>query len=129
VIEKIKFMTMVRSADWKLVHFLGSDEGQLFDLKNDPDEERNLWKDSSSSERKTALIAQISGGAWRVKSRRATGWPSADKCLNPHQTWSTCWRRRDSDHLCPLSGRGQIVLIDREGRIVLINSLVEKTAR
>jgi len=40
---------MVRSADWKLVHFLGSDEGQLFDLKNDPDEERNLWNCPFSS--------------------------------------------------------------------------------
>jgi hypothetical protein len=70
VIEKIKFMTMVRSPDWKLVHFLGSDEGQLFDLKNDPDEECNLWNNSSSSERKTALIAQIF--RWRLESQIKT---------------------------------------------------------
>jgi len=78
VIEKIKFMTMVRSPDWKLVHFLGSDEGQLFDLKNDPDEERNLWRDSSSSERKTALIAQIF--RWRPESQIKT------------RNWKAEWR-------------------------------------
>ncbi|MBS0532119.1 MAG: sulfatase-like hydrolase/transferase [Proteobacteria bacterium] len=67
VIEQIKFMTMVRSADWKLVHFLGSDEGQLFDLRKDPDEEHNLWRDPSCTERKASLIGEIF--RWRLESQ------------------------------------------------------------
>ena len=31
------YMTMVRTTDWKLVHFLDEPFGQLFDLANDPD--------------------------------------------------------------------------------------------
>jgi hypothetical protein len=34
---------MIRESDWKLVHFMGEDHGQLFNLKDDPDEVKNLW--------------------------------------------------------------------------------------
>ena len=37
------FMTMVRDRDWKLVHFLDEEYGQLFDLRSDPNEANNLW--------------------------------------------------------------------------------------
>jgi arylsulfatase A-like enzyme len=37
------FQTMVRSHDWKLVHFLDESRGQLFNLRDDPDEFENLW--------------------------------------------------------------------------------------
>ena len=38
------FQTMIRSKEWKLVHFL-DERGQLFNLRNDPDEFHNLWDD------------------------------------------------------------------------------------
>jgi hypothetical protein len=66
-------MTMVRSRDWKLVHFLGSDEGQLFDLNADPHEERNLWFEPSCGAQKTSLIDAIF--QWRLESQIKTrGW-------------------------------------------------------
>ena len=34
---------MVRSADWKLVYYLGSADGELYDLGSDPGEHVNLW--------------------------------------------------------------------------------------
>ena len=33
-----RFMTMIRDGFMKLVHFVDSDEGQLFNLADDPDE-------------------------------------------------------------------------------------------
>ena len=38
ILQGTEFMSMVRSQDWKLVHFLDQLDGQLFDLKTDPDE-------------------------------------------------------------------------------------------
>ena len=42
-----KFITMVRSARHKLVHYAGADTGQLFDLLDDPVETRNRWHDAA----------------------------------------------------------------------------------
>ncbi|WP_202814430.1 sulfatase [Falsirhodobacter sp. alg1] len=36
ILTETAFMTMVRSKEWKLVHFVDSAEGQLFDLRHDP---------------------------------------------------------------------------------------------
>jgi len=36
-------MTMLRTAHWKYVHLLNEPDGQLFDLRADPDECTNLW--------------------------------------------------------------------------------------
>ncbi len=38
-----EFITSVRSDRWKLVHFKGSMEGQLFDMVADPGEVTDLW--------------------------------------------------------------------------------------
>jgi len=66
VIQEIEFMTMIRSLDWKLVHFLGSEEGQLFDLAADPEEETNLWNDPACKDIKQGLINSILD--WRMRS-------------------------------------------------------------
>ena len=34
---------MIRGREWKLVHYLGLDEGELYHLPSDPGERRNLW--------------------------------------------------------------------------------------
>ncbi|NOZ22961.1 MAG: sulfatase-like hydrolase/transferase [Planctomycetes bacterium] len=36
----------VRTKDWKLIHYPGCPYGELYDLKNDPDEFDNLWHDA-----------------------------------------------------------------------------------
>lgn len=36
-------IAMMRSDSYKLIHFVGSENGQLFDLQKDPLEKKNLW--------------------------------------------------------------------------------------
>ncbi len=64
------YMTMVRSRDWKLVHFLDSDEGQLFDLRNDPDEFHNLWDEPAFAAHKHELLDAMLD--WRIRSGHQT---------------------------------------------------------
>ena len=59
-------MSMVRSRDWKLVHFLDSPEGQLFDLQNDPDEVRNLWNDADHIDSRREMLDELR--EWRIRS-------------------------------------------------------------
>jgi arylsulfatase len=73
VIEQIKFMTMVRSKDWKLVHFLGSSDGQLFDLSSDPHEEHNLWHAPAFASEKSRLMDALL--SWHIETQvKARGW-------------------------------------------------------
>ena len=78
ILQETEFMTMVRSRDWKLVHFVDHPDGQLFDLVNDPDEVCNLWDDPQHADRKTQLLAELRD--WRIRSQVHT----AD--------WSANWR-------------------------------------
>jgi arylsulfatase A-like enzyme len=66
ILTDTDFMTMVRSKDWKLVHFLEEPTGQLFDLKNDPDEVHNLWNDPGHQEKKRELLDVLR--EWRIRS-------------------------------------------------------------
>ncbi len=57
--------TMVRSGDFKLILYHDEQggnlaaEGQLFDLRNDPDEICNLWADPAYTDRREALSQRI----------------------------------------------------------------------
>lgn len=66
ILTDTDFMTMVRSRDWKLVHFLEEPTGQLFDLKNDPDEVQNLWNDPAHQDKKRELLDVLR--EWRIRS-------------------------------------------------------------
>ncbi|MBT4863904.1 MAG: sulfatase-like hydrolase/transferase [Planctomycetaceae bacterium] len=66
ILQEIDFMSMVRSRDWKLVHFLDSPEGQLFDLQNDPDEVRNLWNDADHIDSRREMLDELR--EWRIRS-------------------------------------------------------------
>ena len=78
ILQETAFMSMVRSRDWKLVHFLDEPFGQLFDLVNDPGEVRNLWDEPASAAHKAELLAELR--EWRIRSQLHT----AD--------WSRDWR-------------------------------------
>lgn len=71
ILQETAFMSMVRSQDWKLVHFLGEPFGQLFDLKADPKEERNVWDHSAHAEKKRALLDVMR--EWLIASHLKTG--------------------------------------------------------
>lgn len=66
ILEETEFMTMVRTDEWKLVHFNDYDEGQLFDLAADPDETENLWDDEETQDKKQKLLDQLL--EWRIRS-------------------------------------------------------------
>jgi len=65
-------MTMVRSREWKLVHYLEQPDGQLFDLVNDPDEVVNLWdsEDECHQSKKRELLDVLRD--WRMRSQLDT---------------------------------------------------------
>ena len=63
-------MTMVRTEQWKLVHFVDEPFGQLFDLVNDPGEVHNLWDDPAHMDRKQELLRTLL--AWRIRSGLTT---------------------------------------------------------
>lgn len=66
ILQETEFMTMVRTKDWKLVHFLDEPFGQLFDLKNDPKEVNNLWDDPRYADQKEALMRVMLN--WLIRS-------------------------------------------------------------
>jgi arylsulfatase A-like enzyme len=61
------FMTMVRSREWKLVHYLGENQGgELYDLGRDPREARNLWNDPTHAAKKAEMLDALL--SWRIRS-------------------------------------------------------------
>jgi len=69
------FMTMVRGRDWKLVHFLDEPHGQLFNLKDDPDEVKNLCDEPAARDKKRELLDTLR--EWRIGSQyRTSSWGS-----------------------------------------------------
>ncbi len=65
-----RFMTMILDGTFKLVHFVDSDEGMLFDLEHDPNEQTNLWDDPAHLETRSHLVDEIL--KWRLKSSLKT---------------------------------------------------------
>lgn len=68
ILTGTRFMTMVREENWKLVHFVDHEEGQLFNLADDPDELTNLWFDTSHRAKRDKLTSEIL--KWRIESSR-----------------------------------------------------------
>ena len=67
------YQTMVRSQDWKMVHFVDHKDGQLFDMNNDPEEVDNLWNSPPHQEKKRELIEVML--RWREQSSyERSGW-------------------------------------------------------
>ncbi len=55
ILEGTAYMAMVRTPEWKLVHFVDA-EGQLFHLSEDPQEMKNLWHHPAAQEKKNELL-------------------------------------------------------------------------
>ena len=66
VFQFADFVSMVRTKRWKLVHFLNESFGQLFDLEQDPLEERNLWSELSHRQQREDLVRTLH--EWRLDS-------------------------------------------------------------
>ena len=65
-----QFVIMVREGPWKFVHFTDHDDGQLFNLDDDPKETNNLWQDAAYTELKQRFVEEILN--WRIESSRST---------------------------------------------------------
>ncbi len=70
ILQETDFMSMVRTREWKLVHFMGEDFGQLFDLRSDPGEANNLWGDPACLEQKRGQLDTLR--EWRMLSQYRT---------------------------------------------------------
>lgn len=66
ILDGTEFMSMIRNNEWKLVHFIDEDEGQLFDLKSDPQEFNNLWHHPDHADQKQELLQGLLN--WRTRS-------------------------------------------------------------
>jgi uncharacterized sulfatase len=61
--DGLAFMRMIRTEDWKLVrHYLTSGMDELYDLKNDPAETKNLYDDPKAAGMQAVLQKQLT--AW-----------------------------------------------------------------
>lgn len=52
-------MTMNRSESWKLVHYVDSDEGELYHLAEDPNEKNNVWHQPAYQEQKQIMLDEL----------------------------------------------------------------------
>jgi len=66
ILTGTEWMTMVRDREWKLVHYVDSPEGELYDLAADPGEHHNLWNDPSCAARKEELLGVLRD--WLIRS-------------------------------------------------------------
>ena len=78
ILTETEFMSMIRNEEWKLVHFLHMKCGQLFNLKDDPDEVVNLWDETAVSGIKQSLLDQLR--EWHIESQ-----------IHTHD-WASEWR-------------------------------------
>lgn len=67
------FGTMVRRKEFKMVHYMGKDYGELYNLEEDPLEQRNLWDDLEGSPIKRQLKDLLLD--WAFSSRSPTPLP------------------------------------------------------
>ena len=49
---------MLRTVTHKMIVYHGTDQGELYDLVNDPDEFENLWNDPDQAELKTQMLKE-----------------------------------------------------------------------
>ncbi len=66
MLSMVEYQLMISDRDWKLVEFVGEKDGQLYDLKSDPDELLNLWHDPDHADRKAGLREELH--RWFIRS-------------------------------------------------------------
>jgi len=71
ILTHTEMMTMVRSREWKMVHYLGQPDGELYHLAEDPGEHRNLWADPAHTARRAELLDALRD--WLMRSNLRTG--------------------------------------------------------
>ncbi|RJT06812.1 sulfatase [Halococcus sp. IIIV-5B] len=76
ILRGTALMTMIRTENWKFVHFVDNEAGQLFDLDQDPEEEKNLWDDPDTKAIRDRFHERLLN--WRLNSGlRTADWAAA----------------------------------------------------
>ncbi len=67
ILAGTELMTMVRTREWKVVHYLGIEDGELYHLPSDPAERTNLWNSTKKEHaaQKQALLDTLL--QWRLR--------------------------------------------------------------
>lgn len=66
LLKEVHYVTMVRNREYKLVHYLDQDCGELYDLRLDPEEVDNRWGDGAYADIQNELLGAIRD--WRIRS-------------------------------------------------------------
>ena len=84
-----EYVICARNDEWKIVEFVGSPDGQLYSLIDDPNEINNLWDDPDLTDHRAVLLGVIhrwfvrstfQGHAWRNDLRGP--WVTADPTIS-----------------------------------------------
>ncbi len=59
ILKGVDLMQMIRSRDWKLVDYDRGDDGELYNLSDDPGEVHNLWNAPDCRRKKDELLAAL----------------------------------------------------------------------
>jgi len=78
VLKGTEMMTMVRGCEWKLVHYLGDDDGELYNLVADPGERHNLWYEAQYEQCKREMLGVMRD--WLMRGALSTA------------EWTVPWR-------------------------------------
>jgi arylsulfatase A-like enzyme len=68
---------MARTRDWKLVHYPGQRYGELYDLRNDPNEYDNLYASPEAAQRKADMYRLLVD--WLIRTTDPMRNPVQDK--------------------------------------------------
>lgn len=73
MLQDLDHSLMIRSKKYKLIEYVGKDDGQLFDLEKDPDELNDVWDSPEYEKDKAKLRHDLS--EWFITSTvNTTGW-------------------------------------------------------
>lgn len=68
ILTGTELMTMAFDGRWKLVEFIDCEDGQLFDLQDDPGEERSLWGSTEAAPRAARARLHAAIVDWRTRT-------------------------------------------------------------
>lgn len=76
-----EYIVMRRDRDWKLVYYLGESDGELFDLRKDPQETRNLWRSSEHRSLREDLVRALH--EWSMRATLHSRMPTQRRPQQP----------------------------------------------
>jgi len=72
-----EYIVMRRDRDWKLVYYLDEPDGELYDLRADPEETHNLWASPEHRDKREELVRDLL--VWSMRSGLQSRMPPSRK--------------------------------------------------